>query len=182
MNQGYTPAKSSSAKKTGNGFTVGYADGTSEKGIIYNDTVSVAGKVAYGQAIGVPTTSTFSESDPGIIGLAFQSVSAFGRRPLLQTLYRYSSIPRQMFAVALSRTASKAEIRIGGYNPAKIKSGSSLTWLPIDKATGFWTTTTARIRMAYGGSTRSVTNRKVILDTGSTLILASTKDVLVSAM
>ncbi|CAO1616257.1 unnamed protein product [Parajaminaea phylloscopi] len=177
MNQGYTPSKSSTSKKTGNGFEVRYADGTYETGIIYNETVSVAGKAAYGQAIGVPTDSTFAASDPAIVGMAFQSVSVFQRRPLLQTLARYGSIPRAMFGVALSRTASKAEIRIGGYNPAKLKKGSSLAWSSIDASTGFWAPTAARIRLGYGGHTRSYVNRRTILDTGTTLILASTADV-----
>lgn len=177
LNQGYSPSSSKSAKNTGKDFTVGYADGSMSHGIIYNETVSVAGKTAYGQAIGVPTASTFSASDPGIVGMAFQSVSGFNRRPLLQTLRRYDSIPRAMFGVALSRTASKAEMRIGGYNPSKIKSGSSLAWTNIDRSSGFWTVPSSKMTMAFNGKSGSITSaRELILDTGTTLIFASVAD------
>lgn len=180
LNQGYDPAKSTSAKNTGKNFSVRYADQTGEGGKIYNESVVLAGKRAKGQAVGVPSWSSFAASDPGIVGMAFQSVSSFNRRPLLQTLRRYDSIPRAMFGVALSRTASKAEIRIGGYNPKKVKSGSSMNWVPIDNSGGFWTVASSKLKMAFNSKSGSLTNRKLILDTGTTLIYGSTSDVRVS--
>ncbi|PWN26138.1 acid protease [Jaminaea rosea] len=177
LNQGYDPSKSSTARKTNKSFTVRYADHSGEGGTIYNETVSFAGKKAKGQAIGVPSWSSFAASDPGIVGMAFQSVSSFNRRPLLQTLRRYDSIPRAMFGVALSRTASKAELRIGGYNPSKIKSGNSINWVPVDNSGGFWTVTASKTNLAQGSTSGSLGSRKLILDTGTTLIFGSTADV-----
>lgn len=69
--------------------------------------------------------------------MTLYSVSAFARRPRLRTLKRHSSIPQAILAATLNRTASKAEIRIGGYNPAKIKSGSSISRNPIDTSRAF---------------------------------------------
>lgn len=178
LNKGqYSASSSSSAKYTGKAFSIDYADETSEEGRIYNETVRVAGKTARHQAVGVPLQSTFDASDPALIGMAFQGVSVFGRRPLVQTLAAEGAIPRAMAGVALARKAEKAEVRIGGYNPAKIKSGHALSWNAVDESQGFWIVDDAQVVMARGSKSSSVAGRQLILDTGTSYIYGSVADV-----
>lgn len=177
----FDDSKSSSARNTNRWFQIGYADGTSVEGTIFNETVSVVGKQGRQQAIGVPTTSTFQSSDPAVVGLGWQAISVFKRRPFVQTLARQGSIPRSMFGVALARDASAAEIRIGGYNPKKLASGASLNWVPVDNSGGFWTVTADRLMLqrvnSAGTKTQRLNTRKLIMDTGTSLIFAPTADV-----
>ncbi|CAO1634442.1 unnamed protein product [Sympodiomycopsis kandeliae] len=177
----FDETKSTSARSTNRWFQIGYADGTGLEGTIYNETVSVVGKQGRNQAVGVPATGTFQSSDPGIVGLAWQSISVFKRRPLVPTLAAQGSIPRSMFGVALARDASKAEIRIGGYNPKKLAAGSSLAWTPVDNSGGFWVVPASKVVMqrvnSKGTKQSKLTNRSLIMDTGTSLIFAPTADV-----
>lgn len=182
----YDDSKSSSAKDTNRWFSIGYADGTGVEGSIFNETVSVVGKEGRHQAIGVPATSTFPSSDPAVVGLAWQAVSVFKRRPFVQTLSAQGSIPRAMFGVALARDSSAAEIRIGGYNPKKLASGAKLNWNTINPSSGFWVTKADQVVLSrtnsQGTKTSKLTNRSLILDTGTSLIYAPTADVKVSSV
>jgi hypothetical protein len=168
---------STSAKATNKSFSISYADGTGVKGMIYNETVRVAGKVAKHQAIGAPVSSSFGASDPGLVGLGMQSISVFRRRPLVQTLFAEGSIPKAMFGVALARNSSKAEIRFGGYNSKKIKTGSNLKWGSVDTSSGFWVATADSISISRGSKQGSVKSASMIMDTGTTYIYGPAADV-----
>jgi cathepsin D len=177
----YSAKKSSTGKNTGNRFSVYYADGTGETGYVYNETVTVGKSVAKKQAVGIPTWSSFDSNEPGLVGMAFQSISQMKRRPLVQTLFAQGSIPKAMFGVALSRDNTNAEMQLGGYHRAKIASGSSLKWNSIDNSGGFWVLNDIDITMSRTTSGKihvgSVSGRSAIMDTGTTLMYGPTADV-----
>lgn len=177
----YNAKKSSTGKNTGNKFSVYYADGSGESGYVYNETVTVGKSVAKKQAVGIPTWSSFDSEEPGLVGMAFQSISQMKRRPLVQTLFAQGSIPKAMFGVALSRDNTNAEMQLGGYHRSKIASGSSLEWEPIDNSGGFWVLNDVDITMSRTlkgkTSTASVKGISAIMDTGTTLMYGPTADV-----
>ncbi|PWN20932.1 acid protease [Microstroma glucosiphilum] len=177
----YSAKKSSTSKNTGNKFSVYYADGTGETGYVYNETVTVGKSVAKKQAVGIPTWSSFDSSEPGLVGMAFESISQMKRRPLVQNLFAQGAIPKAMFGVALSRDSGEAEMQLGGYHRAMIASGSSLKWNSVDNSGGFWVLDDVDVKMSrtLSGktSTGSVTGRSAIMDTGTTLIYGPTADV-----
>ncbi|KAF8551252.1 acid protease [Imleria badia] len=87
----WNPSSSSTSIDMDQTFTIEYGDGFSVSGVQYTDIVSITGFTATTQVLGAADTyssgfqSTLFAAD-GLMGMAFQSVSAFGASPVFQTL------------------------------------------------------------------------------------------------
>ncbi|KAJ9126685.1 hypothetical protein QFC24_001715 [Naganishia onofrii] len=166
----YTPSASSTSKDQGRTFSISYGDGSTTSGEVYTDTVTVAGLTAKSQAVGYATTasSTTGATFDGLVGMAYQSLSTERAPPLFSTLYSQGAVSSGLFAFKL--TASGAELSLGGLD-ANAYTGA-VTYTPVTQQ-GYWQ---VAMGSANVGGSAKVSNRQAIIDTGTTLIYASSTD------
>jgi len=171
----WDPAGSSTAVNTGAPFSLAFGDGSTVNGTVFTDTVTVAGLTATGQAVGASTTfSTGFESaefpPDGLAGLGFPALSVFGDNDLFSTLVAENQAAAQ-FGVKLADSGS--EIFFGGVNNA-LFTGSFANSPVVEDA--FWEIALEGIglngELLASGSVAS------IVDTGTTLLIGDTEDVL----
>ncbi|CAE6497762.1 unnamed protein product [Rhizoctonia solani] len=166
----YTSSSSSTSSKKSGTFSIGYGDGSTASGPIYTDTVTVAGLSATSQYFS-PVTSESSSfaSDPedGILGLAFNSISAIGQPTIIDNLYSQGKISAPTFAFRLATTGS--ELYLGGVNTAKYTG--SISYVPLTSKTYWLTTGSSSVgsTVAYSGA--------MIIDSGTTVIVGPTSSV-----
>jgi len=165
----YDPSKSPTAKAVGQPFSILYGDNSSVGGMQYTDTITLAGFTATGQTLGSATkfSTNFQRlSSDGICGLGFPENLSFGTTPLFQTLLDGGQLPEPVFAFYLNDFAS--ELFVGGTNPEHYHG--NFTHVPVT-TTGYWSTGADRVKL---NGHRILNNIDVILDSGSSLILANT--------
>jgi len=133
----YSPSASSTAQDLGQTFSHSYEDGATVSGQLFADTVSVAGltvcsvfvldircltpEQVTGQTLGAASkysSNLAPDQFPadGVMGLAFQSISAYNAAPVVQTLISQGQIDAPVFSFKLATTGS--ELYLGGANPA----------------------------------------------------------------
>lgn len=142
-----------------------YGDGSTARGKVYDDTLTIGELKAYGQAVGSATTSTLGDESAGIAGMAFPSLSQFKRDPFMQTLIKQGVISQGIFAFGLSKT--DARLDVGGVDRASYRD--SLNYVDVDTSTGFWTIS--------AGTLNGVPLLSSIVDTGTTLVIGPPVDV-----
>ncbi|KAF7316715.1 Acid protease [Mycena chlorophos] len=164
-NQYSSGSSSTSAKKSGS-FSIEYGDGSSVKGSVYTDTVSVAGIVATKQYFSPVTTlsSEFSD-DPadGILGLAFPAISNLNENPFFYTADSDGSVPTNEFGFKLASSGS--ELYLGGAND-DLYSGD-IEFNEVDSSQGFWQIPGASAKV---GSKTAVSGFDTIIDSGTTIM------------
>ncbi|KIM21993.1 hypothetical protein M408DRAFT_29085 [Serendipita vermifera MAFF 305830] len=117
----YNPTSSSTSVSLGTNFTINYLDGSNVSGTLFNDTVTISGLSATSQTFGAASqysTSLQAAKFPvdGILGLAFQSISALKARPFFQTLMSQGKVSSGVFAIKLA--SSGGSLTLGGINSA----------------------------------------------------------------
>ncbi|KAI9464474.1 acid protease [Lactarius psammicola] len=157
-------------------FKLKYGDGSAVSGEQYDDTVSIAGLIAYNQTLGAALTysSGFAKSNflpDGLVGLGYQSISAYDSPPLFQTLVAQGRVTLPQFAFKLADTG--AELYLGGTNPSLYNG--SFTYVPVTTR-GYWQTTLTSVTIDESPDYLS-SQRSVIIDTGTTLIIGDENDV-----
>ncbi|KDN47745.1 acid protease [Tilletiaria anomala UBC 951] len=157
----YNPSKSSTARDTGKTFSVQYGDGTSASGKIYNDTLTVAGLQAFGQAVGDATSSDIGSESAGISGMAFPSIAQFQRDPFFYTLRKQGAVSRGVFGFGLSK--ENARLDLGTLDSDSYEG--DINWVTIDDSNGFWQTSQ--------GTLNGVPLLTSIIDTGTTVIVGA---------
>jgi len=172
QNSGLTPCydhtKSSTYVANGESFQIQYGSG-SATGFVSFDTVT------WGDLV-IPNTP-FAEvtADPGIggsgiqgiLGMAFQSISVDNLDPTFNFAVENGVIKTNSFAFYLpSDPALKGEMTLGGFDPARIPSGSALFSIPLSAET-YWQVTVSQMTF---GTTVLGTNVAAIVDTGTSLI------------
>lgn len=167
----YNPNSSSSAEPLGKTFMVEYGDGSMATGDLYTDTVSLAGCNANAQTLGVASLYSYGFSSEnfgadGLMGMAFESISAYGANSVFQTLVSQGAVPEPVFAFKLASSGS--ELYVGGVNSALYRD--PFTYTPVTKQ-GYWQVTGDAI--AINGK-QIVNEFSAIIDTGTTLILGDT--------
>ncbi|KAH9175891.1 acid protease [Lactarius sanguifluus] len=172
----YDPSASASAVDRNKTFKLRYGDGSAVSGEQYRDTVSIAHLTAYNQTLGAALTysSGFSESNfapDGLVGLGYQSISAYNSPPLFQTLVAQGRVTLPQFAFKLSNTG--AELFLGGTN-SNLYNGS-FTYVPVTKQ-GYWQTILTGI-FINDCPDFLLNQTSVIIDTGTTLIIGNENDV-----
>ncbi|KAG1799383.1 aspartic peptidase domain-containing protein [Suillus plorans] len=167
----YNPNSSSSAEPLGKTFMVEYGDGSMATGDLYTDTVSLAGYNANAQTLGVASFYSYGFSSEnfgadGLMGMGFESISAYGANSVFQTLVSQGAVPEPVFAFKLASSGS--ELYVGGVNSALYRD--PFTYTPVTKQ-GYWQVTGDAI--AINGK-EIVNDFSAIIDTGTTLILGDT--------
>ncbi|KAL7007045.1 hypothetical protein EMMF5_003271 [Cystobasidiomycetes sp. EMM_F5] len=163
----YDPSKSNTAKKVSSGgLSITYGDGSTTKGDIYTDSVTVGGVTGKNVAIGVATqvgNSFYHDPQDGLMGLAFQSISSMNQTPFIQSLMSQNSIKSGQFSFSLGKSGS--ELYLGGANGNKYSG--NIEWHPV-VSESYW---------VVGG--KAQVNGKdaskdfyAIVDTGTTVIVA----------
>ncbi|WFC98626.1 cathepsin D [Malassezia yamatoensis] len=164
----YNPKKSSSAKNTHKTFSASYGDGTTAKGTIYTDNLSIAGLSGTDVAIGHSTTTFIEGEDPseGIAGLGFPAIQTFPTqyKPFFFQLKSQKAVKSGVFQFTL-KSGKGSTLTLGGIDTSKYKG--SVTYVDVDPSKGFWLTN-AKV------NGQSI---KAIIDSGSTVITGPSSQV-----
>jgi len=148
--------------------SISFGDGSSVSGEQYSDVVSIAGLTADNQTLGLATSYSTAFQSPqfapdGLMGMAFESISAFNANPPFQTLISENIVTSPVFGFKLATSGS--ELFLGGVNDA-LYTGD-FTWVPLSDA-GFWQAPFDSI--SVNGNT-AVGQTESIFDTGSSHII-----------
>jgi len=148
--------------------SISFGDGSSVSGEQYSDVVSIAGLTADNQTLGLATSYSTAFQSPqfapdGLMGMAFESISAFNANPPFQTLISENIVTSPVFGFKLATSGS--ELFLGGVNDA-LYTGD-FTWVPLSDA-GFWQAPFDSI--SVNGNT-VVGQTESIFDTGSSHII-----------
>jgi len=170
----FNSAKSSTYKKDGRKWSVGYGDGSTSSGILGSDIVSVAG-ISVRQTIGLSTSesSSFgSGPEDGLFGLAFNQIeSVKGVTTFMDNAIAAGVLAQPVVSVFLPSVRRNGGVG-GQYLFGAIDSSKytgSLTYIPVDTE-GWW-----QIKMddvLFNGKSLGF-NQEGIVDTGTTLVLLS---------
>ena len=122
----YAPSASTASADRGKTFTLSYGDGSSVSGEQYTDTVAIGGLTATKQTLGAADTYSdgFSLANfppDGLMGMAYQSISAFNQPPVFSSLVAQKQVAQPIFAFKLAKSGS--ELYLGGTN-SKLYSGA----------------------------------------------------------
>ncbi|KAF9221245.1 acid protease [Gyrodon lividus] len=163
----YVPRDSSTSLDMDKTFDFTYMDGDRVFGNLYNDTILLAELRAVEQTMGAasvyPVGMQFSRTlADGLIGLAFQEVSAYNERPVFHTLISDGQIDEPVFAISLA--APGPELYLGGTNPDMYTG--DFTYTPVI-VPGFWLISIDRI-VANGETV--LDDVDCVIDTGTDLI------------
>ncbi|GMF77763.1 unnamed protein product [Aspergillus oryzae] len=163
----YKPSGNAS-KIAGASWDISYGDGSSASGDVYQDTVTVGGVTAQGQA--VEAASKISDqfvqdkNNDGLLGLAFSSINTVKPKP--QTTF-FDTVKDQLdaplFAVTLKYHAP------GSYDFGfidKSKFTGELAYADVDDSQGFWQFTADGYSVGKGDAQKAP-----ITDTGTTLVM-----------
>jgi hypothetical protein len=167
-------SSTSSRSRSSERFALRYGDGSECSGRVSSDIVRLAGLAAYNQSIGVADhystrLSKANYETDGLLGLAFKSLSDFNGEPFFDNLVKQRKLSEQVFALNLK--PGRGELTLGGLNSAAFTGKP--TYTPVIKA-AWWTVKLDA--MTLSGS-RMFTNRRAIIDSGTTNILGPRADV-----
>ncbi|KAF9222163.1 acid protease [Gyrodon lividus] len=170
----YDPKESETSIDLHDTFEITFTAGNRAFGQLYIDTVSVAGLVATEQIIGAASyyssaLQSYKFPADGLIGMAFQSVSAYDASPVFQTLISDGEIDEPVFAFSFA--APGPELYLGGTNPA-MYSGD-FTYVGITTP-GFWQ---VDIDGIVGNGETMWTSVSATIDTGTVLIYGHPEEV-----
>ncbi|KAH8671661.1 aspartic peptidase domain-containing protein [Xylariales sp. PMI_506] len=167
----YTPAKSSTSKvKTGYSWSIAYGDGSTSRGTVYTDKVTIGGLTVADQAVEtatqVSTEFTQETNLDGLLGLAFSKLNSV--RPTAQKTWFdniASSLASPLWTVDLQHN------KPGTFTFGKIDTSlytGQISYATVNSLQGFWTFTATSYSIGGGTSGGSITG---IADTGTTLAL-----------
>ncbi|KAF9222165.1 acid protease [Gyrodon lividus] len=157
----YDPEESETSLDLQANFNIIFLDDDTASGELYSDIVSVAGLVAIHQTIGAASQFYDTPAD-GVMGMAFQSVSAYDASPVFQSLFFSGELDAPVFA--FSFVAPGPELYLGGTNPAMYTG--DFTYVGVNTP-GFWD---INIDAIVGNGETMWTDVAAIIDTGTNLI------------
>ncbi|KAJ7600782.1 acid protease [Mycena floridula] len=169
----YSSSNSSTASKQDGNFTIGYGDGSSVTGNIYQDTVNVAGIAVSNQSFSPVTTLSASfKGDPidGILGLAYPLISNLNSSPFFNSAFDQKVVSTNEFGFYLA--ANGSELFLGGTN-SDLYTGE-LEYHDVSTSTGFWQISGASLLV---DSNATVTGFDTIIDSGTTIMYGPPSDV-----
>ncbi|KAH9984050.1 aspartic peptidase domain-containing protein [Russula compacta] len=164
----YNSSGSSSSVDLNQTFSLLYGGNSSVDGKEYTDVVEIVGLTAHNQTLGAATrysTGFKNSSYPpdGLMGMGFQSISAYNAPPVFQTLVDENAVTSPVFAFKFADSGS--ELYLGGVNNALYRG--DFTWIPITTS-GYWQASFDNITV--NGQT-PVGQTTTIFDTGTTQII-----------
>ncbi|KAH8880895.1 acid protease [Thozetella sp. PMI_491] len=175
QSKGHNTYKSSSSNssrlKTGNSWAITYGDGSSAKGNVYLDTVTLGGVSVTNQAVEAATDVSgefiTDTNIDGILGLAFSSLNTIV--PAAQKTWFEnvkSSLDSPLWTADLKRGAA------GTYGFGKINTTAytgKIYYVNVDSSNGFWGFTIDKYKLGTGSYVSSAFSG--IADTGTSLNL-----------
>ncbi|SCV72434.1 BQ2448_3971 [Microbotryum intermedium] len=166
----YDPSKSSTSKADpSKKLSIVYGDGSSTTGLVYQDTVSLAGLTATGQGFGVATgMSSDWANDPmdGLMGMGYASISQTKSTPFFQTLVAEKQVAAPQFSFKLGASGD-SELFLGGMNSNDYVAGST-QWTDV-VSQGYWTVSAS----ANVNGKAALKGINAIIDTGTSVIVVS---------
>ncbi|KAF9220295.1 acid protease [Gyrodon lividus] len=170
----YEPDDSLTSVGLDESFSIDYVDNNHVSGELYTDTVTIAGLTANEQIIGAALTYSPGLQVPkflgdGLMGMAFQSVSAYDASPVFQTLVSDGQTNEAVFALSLEDPGP--ELYLGGTNPDMYIGDFTYTAVTTP---GFWE---VRIDSIQVNGETVLTDVASIMDTGSEFIFGQPEDV-----
>jgi hypothetical protein len=125
----YEPTKSSTAISLEEEFSVGFRDGGAVFGMLYNDTVDIAGLTATDQTFGAASQWAIDYDHPadGLLGMALQGHCEYDARPVFQTLMEQGQTTSPIFAFKFADEG--AELTLGGLKNTLFTGG--VTYAPL---------------------------------------------------
>jgi hypothetical protein len=167
----FTSSASTTLTTSEDDFQIQYGSG-SVAGVLGYDTVNISGLKLSNQPFAA--ASTVSEQFAmvpfdGILGLGFSSISSSGQQTPVQNMIANNLLDEPLFAIYATKKGG--EIDFGGIDPVRIQ-GAEVVYAPVIEK-GYWT-----IQMEqFGINNEAVGNeRKVVVDTGTSLIIAPPED------
>ncbi|KAH9920045.1 acid protease [Fomitopsis serialis] len=161
----YNSANSSTSAMRSGTFSIQYGDGSTSSGPVFTDTVSVAGIKSTAQRLSAVTSLSSSfANDPidGILGMAYQKISALGQPPFVNQAKSEGSIKTATFGMKLAQTGS--ELYIGGTDTSLYKG-------PVEyhsvTGSGFWQISGAS---AHVNNMTANSGFQTVIDSGTTIM------------
>nr|DBA33879.1 TPA: hypothetical protein GDO54_001500 [Pyxicephalus adspersus] len=126
----FNPAQSSTYSSNNQQFSMWYGSG-SMTGVLGYDTVTIQGLSIQNQELGLsvtePSSFFYYAKFDGILGMAYQSMSAGGATTAIQGLIHQNLIPQPVFSFYL--TGQSGEVMLGGVDNS-LYSGQ-IFWTPV---------------------------------------------------
>ncbi|GAA5998413.1 pepsin-like aspartic protease [Rhodotorula paludigena] len=172
----YAPADSSTSVRTGQTVSTNFVDGTTSRGAVFKDTVTLAGTTVTGQDVVAASSlsSTVGELESDGMGLAYPSLSAAGSTSFGLTMVQQKQYALYPYFSMMLSYGGRSEITFGGFNRARVLSGSSSYWFnATPDPNGVRTYWQMGLSVPYVGNTRAGGYTTHILDSGTTLIVTS---------
>ncbi|KAK0495372.1 aspartic peptidase domain-containing protein [Armillaria luteobubalina] len=175
------PHSSKSFVGTNESWMILYGTGA-VSGILVHDVVSIMGLTLEAHKFGVAQNESAdftADNIPfdGLLGLAQIAASRQKTRTVVEALYETRQIEDATVSLKIPRAAdgkNDGELMLGGMSPSKFQSDTTVTVKNKNKR-GFWEVPLDDIQV--NGESLGLLDRFAVLDTGSTLILAQSKDV-----
>ncbi|EFQ30784.1 eukaryotic aspartyl protease [Colletotrichum graminicola M1.001] len=169
----YNVQASSSAKVLeGAAWSISYGDGSSSKGNVYMDTVTIGGVTVESQAVEsatqVSASFTRNANQSGLVGLAFGTINTV--QPTKQKTFfenAMSNLAMPLFTANLKKGAA------GNYNFGFLDTSEftgDINFIPANSTAGFWQFTAQGFGVGNGSATTAMPHQ-AIADTGTTLML-----------
>ncbi|KAK7454473.1 hypothetical protein VKT23_011229 [Stygiomarasmius scandens] len=177
------PNSSTTLNVTQEGWFIFYGSGDVAGFLAYDD-IAVAGFSLKGHKFGVAMneSSEFTPNDvpyDGILGFAKSAISQQKTKTLLEALRDAGEIDEATVSYKIPRLAdqqnsgTEGEMTIGGLNPTRYNPQTLVTMKNVNPS-GFWEV--PMDRMNVNGYDMGWTNRTVVLDTGTTLLIVPEDD------
>ncbi|CAG8631242.1 5920_t:CDS:1, partial [Ambispora leptoticha] len=171
----FDPSKSKTFKKIGDPFFIAYGSGQ-VSGTTGSDDLSIAGAKVKGQIFGLATelSDGFAGFEfDGIIGMGFDSLEVIKTKTPFENLLAQKVISDPVFGFFLGReedkTGDKSELSIGGVDKTKFKGDLNFNKVADPS---YWQIKLDDIK--FGGKSLKIGTDTAIIDTGTTVVVAST--------
>ncbi|KAG0164129.1 hypothetical protein DFQ28_010660 [Apophysomyces sp. BC1034] len=168
----FDASKSSTYKKDGRHWEIGYKDNSGASGILATDIVNLGGLIIKGQTIELAQKvvgNVQSGSIDGLLGLAFDTLTTVrGVKTPVDNLIAQKLIDKPIFGAYFGKASEGGggEYIFGGYDPNHIDG--ELTTIPVDNSLGVYG---VKVDTLKSGNTTVSGSFDGILDTGTTLLL-----------
>ncbi|KAH8691659.1 aspartic proteinase II-1 [Talaromyces proteolyticus] len=166
----YYKPSSSATEVSGDSWDISYGDGSSAKGVVYKDKVTIGGvsyaKQAVEAATSVSSEFTSDTSIDGLLGLAFSSINTVSPTPQKTFFDNVKSSLAKPIFVAILKHDEAGSYDFGFTDSSKYTG--EIAYTDVDDSQGFWSFTADSYSIAGSKSGGSITG---IADTGTTLLL-----------
>ncbi|KAG8895143.1 hypothetical protein FRB99_000737 [Tulasnella sp. 403] len=175
----FVSKNSTTFHSTGQKFTTSYLDGSTAKGVVATDVVTVAGLTVQQQGFGAITDVTGvlqTAGNAALLGLSFPSIAQSKQTPWFINLVNQAALASNLFSFYLDRngTVAVSELCIGCINTSLFTG--PINWYPLDTSATNGTLlgwTIACDGLSYNGAVHNV-NLTATIDTGTSLIIVNT--------